>query len=86
MNSLLFLIAGAVVLVLVAKKDSATLHQALPDKKPHSQYLPKAISMLIVTAQISELIKVIEHVSIVNTVAALLLMAVIIATKSGTED
>jgi len=54
--------------------------------KSHARdHLPKAITMLVITIQFSELLKVIEHVSITHVVGALLLLAVMIATKAGTE-
>ena len=85
MNSLLFLCVGAGVLVLAAVKSNAKLHNALKRHSSASWYLPQAISMLIITAQVSELVKIVEHVSIVNVAAAMLLLAIMVATKSGTE-
>lgn len=86
MNSLLFLCVGAAVLVVAAVKNNSRLHSVLKKRAGKTgQMLPQAISMLIITAQISELVKVVEHVSVVNVVAALFLLAILAATKSGTE-
>ncbi len=85
MNTLLFLMVGAAVLVLVSVKNNTRVGNVL---KKHSQvgYLPKAISMLAITAQIPELIKVLEHVSLIHVVTSLFLLAILVATKSGTES
>jgi len=86
MNSLLFLLVGAGVMVLVTIQNNSKVHSVL--KKHHGQvgYLPKAISMLAITAQIPELIKVLEHVSLIHVVTSLFLLAILVATKSGTES
>ena len=55
-------------------------------KKAFKTHIPRAISALILTAQFSELVKVVQHVSIVNFSAAVLLLAVLAATQSGTEE
>ena len=75
----------AVVALLASMRESQKLHGFLEKRAGKSQVVPKAITMLIMTAQVSELVKVVEHVSIVNVSAALMLLAIIIATKSGTE-
>lgn len=84
-NSFLLLAVGAFVLVAGAVRNNNKVHSALT-KHLGTHYLPQAVTMLIVTAQISELIRVIEHVSIVNVVAALFLLSIVVATKSGTES
>lgn len=55
-------------------------------QKTAAQYAPKMVSMLIITAQISELLKAVEHASFVNVAAALMLLAILLATRSGTEN
>ena len=87
MSSALFLLAGiAAVMLLGAKSQTKQLKQALVKKVPPAQYLPKAVSMALVAAQVSELLKMIEHISIVNVAAALLLFAIAMAARSGTES
>ncbi len=79
---ILFLGIGLTALFAVRflqKKPSSTKPEAVRAMLPH------AVSMLIVTAQISELVKVVEHVTVVNMTAALLLLTVMVATKTGTE-
>ena len=86
MNSLLFLCLGAGLSVLAAVKNSAGLHSAINKHSAKIRVLPKAIGLLIITAQVSELVKVVEHVSLANMVAALFLLAIVLAAKSGTES
>ncbi len=86
MDSLLFLILAAGTMILWGLKNNSKLARALG--KHHAQKLqklPEAFGLMIVCAQISELLKVIEHVSLVNVIAALFLLAMVAATKSGTE-
>ena len=86
MNSLLFLGVGATVMLLMAAKDNAKVKNVLKRHSSATWYLPRTISMLIVAAQVSELAKIVEHVSIVHIVAALFLVSILAATKSGTES
>jgi len=86
MNSLLFLMVGAGVLVLVAVKNNSQVHSLLKKHSNQVGYLPKAISLLAITAQIPELVKVLEHVSLIHVVTSLFLLAILMATKSGTES
>ena len=86
MDTSVFLMAGiACVVVVLVVKHSPNLKSSKNKHHLATHYLPKAISMLIITAQISELVKVVEHVSIVNVSAALLLLTILAANKSGTE-
>lgn len=85
MESLLFLILATGVMVLWSLQHNSKLHQVLSKHSVKSDKLPQALGMLIICAQISELLKVIEHVSLVNVVAALFLLAIVTATKSGTQ-
>jgi hypothetical protein len=86
MTSLLFLCVGASVLVLAAIKSNAKLHIALKKYSGPSHFLPRAITMLVITSQLAELVKVMEHVSVTKVVAALFLLAIVLATRSGTES
>jgi hypothetical protein len=86
MNSLLFLMVGAGVVVLVAVKNNTEVHSLLKKHSKKVGYLPKAISMLAITAQIPELAKVLEHVSLIHVATSLFLLAILVATKSGTES
>jgi|GEM_PF-5222277 len=59
--------------------------KAVLAKAPARKHLPRVIGTLVLTIQFSELLKVIEHVSITHVVGALLLLAVMLATRAGTE-
>lgn len=84
--SVIFLLAGiAAVMLFGAFKQTRQLKATLVKKLPRAQYLPKAISLLLMTAQISELVKMVEHISIVTVSAAMLLLAIVLATRSGIE-
>jgi hypothetical protein len=84
-TSLFLLGASAVAMVLLALKKTAKTNAFVAKRLAIKPYASRAISMLILTAQVSELVRVVEHVSIVNIAAALMLLAIIVATKSGTE-
>ena len=84
--SLVFLAVAAGVMLLAAVKNSAKVRQVLNQHSGKTRYLPQAISMLVLTAQVSEMMRVVEHVSVVNVVAALFLLAIAVAAKSGTES
>jgi len=80
------LAVGAIVLGLGAFAHTTAVKTTLRNHAAVSRYLPRAVSMLILTAHVSELVRVVEHVSIVHISAALLLLAIVVATKTGTED
>ncbi len=81
-----FLFAGvALVMVLGAKSETKHFKEALTKKLPPTQFLPRIVSMALIAAQVSELLKMIEHISIVNVVATLMLFSIVMATRSGTE-
>ncbi len=86
MNSLLFLAIGAVVLVIFAAQSSSKLRGIIAKHSVKASLLPQAITLLVLTAQVSELVKVVEHVSPINIAAALFLLAIVAAAKSGTES
>lgn len=85
MDSLLLtgLVAG--VMVLFAMRQSASVKAIIKNHSAKISVLPKAVSVLILVAQISELVKMLDHVSIVNVTASLFLLAIMSAAKSGTE-
>lgn len=61
------------------------LHRFLAKRKTQKGYLPTVVTTLVMTAQLSELVKAVEHVDLVHISAAVMLLAVIVAGKSGTE-
>lgn len=69
--------------VLLARRGNRRVQRLM--KQPARRYLPQAISMLVLTAQITELIRVVQHLSIVTVSAALMLFVIVAADKQGTE-
>ncbi len=86
MTSILFLTVSAGVMLVLAARNSQRLRQSLKSFSGKTQVLPQMIGLLIIAAQVSELVKMFEHISIVNVTAALLTLAIVTATKSGTGD
>ena len=83
--SLLFLVALGVLAMLVGAFRN-TRHVKTVLAKSHARdHLPKVISTLIISVQFSELLKVVDHVSVTHLVGALLLLGVMLATRAGTE-
>ncbi len=85
MTSSLFLLGIVAVVIFGSVFVNTAKVKTFVSNKTHTRYIPKAISMLLLTAQISELVRVVEHVNIVNLSAALLLLVIVVATKSGIE-
>jgi nitrate reductase gamma subunit len=82
----MFLLAGAaLVLIGVSFKQTKQSLKDIAAKHRAQSILPKAVSVLILTAHASELIKVVEHASIVNITAALLFLVIVLASRPGTE-
>ena len=82
----MFGIVGAVALVSGAVRNDLRLKRVLKAHSSASQYLPKAISLLVVTAQLSELVRTVDNVSIVRITAALFLFAIVAATTQGQKS
>ena len=85
MDSLLFLCLGAGLLIVGAMRENAKLKNVLGQHIKSYRFMPRAITMLVMATQVSELVKAIEHISIVNIVAALFVLAIVVASASGTE-
>jgi hypothetical protein len=86
MGALLFLLGiVAVVVIWSAARATSKINRFVAKRLGHTPFISKTIGLLIVTAQVSELVRAIEHTSIVSITAALLLLAIVVATRSGTE-
>jgi hypothetical protein len=85
MGTLLFLGIVAVAVIWSAAHATSKVNRFVAKKIGHAPFISKTIGLLIVTAQVSELVRAIEHTSIVSIAAALLLLAIVVATRSGTE-
>lgn len=82
----MFLILAAGLFVVLAARESKKLRKALTKRPSKSRLLPKVISLFVVSAQVSELLKTLDHVTITNVAATLFLLAILVASKSGTES
>lgn len=80
------LLVGLVILVMLVSAIRETNKVKAVLSKAHARtHLPRMVTTLVVAVQFHELIRVIEHVSPVHLVGALLILAVVLATKGATE-
>jgi hypothetical protein len=86
MNSLLFLMVFAGLLLILAMRNNKQMRKVIKQHSSKTTLVSQAITMLVIGAQLSELLKVLEHVSLVDVAASLFLLAMLAATKSGTES
>ena len=85
MNPLVLLAVLAAAALAMAKKQTARLQKAI-SRAPRFALLPRAVTALVLAAQLSELVKAMEHADIVRITAALMLLGVMAAAKNGTEE
>jgi hypothetical protein len=86
MATFIFVLAGLAGLTMAANAISHTRRVKTVLAKTQSRnHLPTMVSALILTVQFSELLRVIDHASVTHIVGALLVLAVMLATKAGTE-
>lgn len=83
---LFLIVSGAACAVLFTSMVHTSKVQTLANTVSNKTHMHTIVSMLLVTAQVSELTRVIEHTTLVNVVAALFLCVVLAATKAGTEN
>ncbi len=76
----LFLVAGLALVWLFRLKTGKD------SKAGKRSVVPEAVGVLVMSAQISELVHMVEHITVVNLAAALLLLAVVVAYKTGAES
>ncbi len=82
----MFLIVAAGLMVMFAARESKKFRKALQKPNKKAQLLPQVIGLFVVSAQVSELLKVLDHVTITNVAATLFLLVILVASKSGTES
>lgn len=86
MENFVFLLTGiGAVITLAAAIHTRQLKATVRQKSPAIHYLPRAISLLLIVAQASELLKMIEHVTIVHVAAAMMLLAITMAGHQEPE-
>jgi hypothetical protein len=81
-----FLMVAAGLLVVLAARESKKLRRAVAGKKSNTRLLPQVISLFVVSAQVSELLKVLDHATLMNVATALFLLTILAAGKSGTKN
>ncbi len=87
MNSFAFLAAVVMAGLLVsAFRSTSNLKAKLAGKTGSKPLVSKGFGMLIMLAQVSELLKAVEHASLVSIAASLIMLAIWQAVKTGTED
>lgn len=87
MENLLFLAFALAASALVsAVRNTANISSFLVRKFAKRQMLPKAVTTLMAAAQLSELVRIVEHVSIVHVVGAIMLLVILLAAKTGTGE
>jgi len=86
MDSLLFLGLVAGAMLLFAVRQNTKVRAKLSRHAKKLGFLPKAISVLILVAQLTELLKMMDHLSIVSATGSLFLLAIMGATKSSAEE
>ena len=83
----LFLMGIAALIGLgMAFKQTGSLKLQLAKHAKKAHVISKGVSMLMIAVEFSELLRVIEHTSIVTVFAAAFMLAIIVASKSGTES
>lgn len=83
---MLFLLALGVGIVFIsAFMNTSKVKQALNGFAPAKTHMPKAISLLLVAAQITEFARISQHFTVITVIATLILFTIWMATKSGTE-
>jgi hypothetical protein len=83
---LTFLIVAAGLFVVLAARESKKLRKALAKHQNKTRVLPKAVGLFVICAQVSELLKTLDHATITNVAATLFLLAILAAGKSGTQN
>ena len=82
---ILFLVLGiGVVVLLSAIGQTAKVRKVLASKSSYS-HIPHAIQVFVLIVQAGELVRVVEHTNWVNVASALLLLTIVVASKSGIE-
>ena len=82
---ILFLFLGAAAW-LIARGFSRTQRlQPVLQSKTVKTHFPLMVQMLCIAVQTGELVRVVEHATLVNLVGALLILAIVLATRTGIE-
>lgn len=86
MDAFLFLLGAIAVAVGIgAFQSTIKTNRILSKKLGHAHFVSKGVSMLMMVAETIQFVRVSEHASLVSIFAALFLLAIIAASKTGTE-
>lgn len=86
MDAFLFLLGAIAVAVGIgAFQSTFKTNRTLSQKLGHAHVVTQGVSMLMMVAETIQFVRVSEHASPVSIFAALLLLAIIAASKTGTE-
>ncbi|MBL8029930.1 MAG: hypothetical protein JNN11_01650 [Candidatus Doudnabacteria bacterium] len=86
MSFLFLMVVFAMASLAHAAGATMRLSSFLRKQSLKKQTLPKAVTALMAAAQLSELASLIEHASFVHFVGAAMVLVVLLAVKSGTEE
>lgn len=86
MDAFLFLLGAIAVAVGIgAFQGTLKTNRILSKKLGHAHVVTQGVSMLMMVAETIQFVRVSEHASPVSIFAALLLLAIVAASKTGTE-
>ena len=85
MDPLYLLGFGALLMFVFGYRHQTKMMRSVAKRIPGKAYLPRALHVAIIATQLYELVLVVEHASLVTLAAGVMLLAIVTATKSGTE-
>ena len=74
----------ALFAIIAAIANTRRVHSVLSNVTAKTQ-LPKAVAVIVLVAQASELTRVVSHVSIEHLLASIMLFTIIVAAKAGID-
>ncbi len=80
-------LVGIAVLIMIVSAicDNARIKTVITKTHAHT-HVPRVVTSLVIAVQFHELLKVMEHISIVHIVGALLVLAILVASKGANES
>ncbi len=87
MNPLFILGIGGVLMLLYGFRRQTQTAQKITNRiSSQNQFVPKILHVAIVATQLYELVLVVEHASFVTLSGAIMLFAIVTASRTGTEE
>ena len=81
----LFLLLGAAAWALSHAFSHTAKLKPMLQSRTVTNHFPLVVQMLGIAVQTGELVRVVQHATIVNVAGALLILALVLATRTGTE-